>query len=319
MIPTYNCAKYLKENLQSLLAQAPDPEVMQIEVIDDHSTQDDPATVVKTIGKGRVTFYQQPKNVGYIQNFETCLLRAKGKLVHLLHGDDGVRTGFYQKIQAAFEENPTLGAAFCRSLYIDEESHWQGLSPLERRQSGVLENWLEKIASGQRVTTPSVVVKRAVYENLGGFDRRFSCAGEDWEMWVRIATSFPVWFEVEPLALYRVKRAGSLTEKSAQTGRLVKDMRLATNIISTYLPEYIQAEKMQKVLREARCTYARWALESSQEMCMQGRYSEVLSHALEAIKCNPSIGTSYKIANLILWQGLVLRAGALLRSYRTYL
>ena len=28
--------------------------------------------------------------------------------------------------------------------------------------------------------------------------------GEDWEMWVRIAAHFPVWYEPEPLALYRV-------------------------------------------------------------------------------------------------------------------
>jgi hypothetical protein len=28
----------------------------------------------------------------------------------------------------------------------------------------------------------------SIYEEIGGFDRRLSCAGEDWEMWVRIAT-----------------------------------------------------------------------------------------------------------------------------------
>ena len=42
MIPTYNCADYLHETLKSVLAQDPGSEVMQIEVIDDCSTQDDP-------------------------------------------------------------------------------------------------------------------------------------------------------------------------------------------------------------------------------------------------------------------------------------
>ena len=45
MIPTYNCAKYLRETLASVLAQDPGAEVMQIEVVDDRSTQDDPAAV----------------------------------------------------------------------------------------------------------------------------------------------------------------------------------------------------------------------------------------------------------------------------------
>ena len=35
MIPTYNCAALLRQTLESVLAQDPGPEVMQIEVIDD--------------------------------------------------------------------------------------------------------------------------------------------------------------------------------------------------------------------------------------------------------------------------------------------
>ena len=69
MIPTYNCAQYLRETLASVLAQDPGPEIMQIELIDDHSTDDDPAAVVAELGQGRVGFYQQPKNVGVPKNF----------------------------------------------------------------------------------------------------------------------------------------------------------------------------------------------------------------------------------------------------------
>jgi glycosyltransferase involved in cell wall biosynthesis len=42
MIPTYNCASYLRETLASVLAQDLGSDVMQIEVVDDCSTQDDP-------------------------------------------------------------------------------------------------------------------------------------------------------------------------------------------------------------------------------------------------------------------------------------
>ena len=71
MIPTYNCAGYLRQTLASVLAQDPGSEFMQIEVVDDHSTRDDPAAVVEELGHGRVGFYRQPENVGYIRNFET--------------------------------------------------------------------------------------------------------------------------------------------------------------------------------------------------------------------------------------------------------
>ena len=98
MIPTYNCAAYLRETLASVLAQDPGPDVMQIEVVDDHSTKDDPEAVVAEVGHGRVTFYRQPQNVGHTENFATCLQRSRGRLIHLLHGDDGVRDGFYRKM-----------------------------------------------------------------------------------------------------------------------------------------------------------------------------------------------------------------------------
>jgi glycosyltransferase involved in cell wall biosynthesis len=239
MIPTYNCASYLRETLASVLAQDGHINIMQIEVVDDCSTRDDPAKVVEELGRGRVEFYRQPKNQGYIRNFETCLQRSRGHLIHLLHGDDYVREGFYDRLQQGFETSPGIGAAFCRTIYVDEQGHWHYVSPLEQSTSGILSNWLQNIAAGQRVCTPSVVVRREVYEELGGFDRRLSCAGEDWEMWVRIATRYAFWFEVEPLAAYRMRRADSLTAGSAPTGELVRDMRKATEIVESYLPNYL--------------------------------------------------------------------------------
>lgn len=77
MIPTYNCAQYLRKTLESVLAQDPGQERMQIEVVDDCSTEDDPQSVVDELGRGRVSFFRQSQNVGLVRNFETCLLRSK--------------------------------------------------------------------------------------------------------------------------------------------------------------------------------------------------------------------------------------------------
>src|SRR5206468_9339134 len=42
MIPTYNCGDYLRRTLQSVLAQDPGPDQMQIEVVDGSSTKHNP-------------------------------------------------------------------------------------------------------------------------------------------------------------------------------------------------------------------------------------------------------------------------------------
>ena len=186
MIPTYHCARYLGETLRSVLAQDAGPDAMQIEVVDDHSTQDDPESVVREVGRGRVGFFRQPANVGITRNFATCIARSRGRLVHLLHGDDLVRDGFYASLQRAFDADPAIGAAFCRQIFVNGNGDWIDLSPLEQPRSGRLEGALERLATEQRIMTPSIVVRRDVYEALGGFDDRLRCS-EDWEMWVRIA------------------------------------------------------------------------------------------------------------------------------------
>src|SRR5688572_7278421 len=134
MIPTYNCARYLREALSSVLAQDPGSEIMQIEVVDDCSS-DAPGLVVSELCGDRVSFFQQQQNVGHIDNFATCLKRSRGRLVHLLHGDDYVRDGFYRNMQSAFEQRPDIGAAFCRQIFMDELGHWQSISTLEQAKS----------------------------------------------------------------------------------------------------------------------------------------------------------------------------------------
>ncbi|MEG3439696.1 glycosyltransferase [Pannus brasiliensis CCIBt3594] len=247
MIPAYNRGDYLRETLADVLAQDPGPEIMQIEVIDDCSPEEDLEAIVREVGGGRVGFYRQPYNVGHVKNFQTGLERSTGRLIHLLHGDDRVRPGFYEKMRAAFARHPEIGAAFCRHIFIDERGHWLYLSSLERSTDGILENWLERIAVEQRIQTPSIVVRREVYERLGGFDRRLPGSCEDWEMWVRIAARYPVWYDTEPLALYRV-HANSITGGQLGSAADLRDARRAIAIFEADLPAGSAARLTAKAL-----------------------------------------------------------------------
>lgn len=298
MIPTYNCAHYLRETLAGVLAQDPGPELMQIEVVDDCSTGDDPAAVVEELGRGRVAFYRQPRNLGYIHNFETCLQRSRGRLVHLLHGDDSVRDGFYRAMGRAFDSHPEIGAAFCRTIYIDEEGHWQSISPLEQPQSGILSNWLERIAVYQRLQVASIVVRRDVYERLGGFDTRMSCWCEDWEMWIRIAAHYPVWFEAEPLALYR-QHSSSLTGRSIRSGANIRDVRKAIGIYQSYLPRPIGGE----LARRAREFYAAYAVHTAEELLLAGDREGARAQVREALRCSRSLNVLWLVARLLIESG----------------
>lgn len=283
MIPTYNCAGYLHETLSSVLSQAPEPEVMQIAVIDDCSTQDDPQAVVEELGQGRVEFYQQNENVGNTKNYATCLHLSCGTLIHLLHGDDLVKDGFYVRMQQAFETLQPIGAAFCRQLFIDGHGKNLGQSDLEQLESGVLNNWLERISTMQIIQTPSIVVRRDVYEQLEGFDERLNFL-EDWEMWIRIASYYPIWYETEPLAIYRRERPNSLTIQSRKNGKNIAEINKVINICQSYLPLEIK----KTISKKARMNWASLYLEYVLNLLNSGRRLEALSQLKEIFLLYPS-------------------------------
>jgi glycosyltransferase involved in cell wall biosynthesis len=297
MIPTFHCARFLRQTLESVLSQDPGPEVMQIEVVDDCSVQDDPESVVRAVAGERVRFFRQPKNVGHTRNIETCLQHARGHLVHLLHGDDAVRSGFYRKMSRPFAENPKLGAAFCRNITMDSAGNWLGIAPLQQPQSGLLPDLVERLAVGQCIQTPAMVVRREVYETLGSFDRRLSWT-EDWEMWARIAMHYPVWCEAEPLALYRMHDTSN-TGRYSRTGETVLDLKRLFEIVEGYVPN----GRGKRLCREGRERYARRGLDTARRLLRQRDIAAAANQMRASLALCLNLRLLARAASLLAWAG----------------
>jgi glycosyltransferase involved in cell wall biosynthesis len=253
MIPVYNCSTYLSDTIKSVLIQNIPESLMQIEVVDDASTDADVESIVRLLGKGRVKYYRQPANVGSLRNFETCISRSKGELIHLLHSDDLVEIGYYKKIESLFVQYPGIGAAFCSFSFIDDSGKILSYKETRHDAEGIVEDFLLKISEQNCVQYASITVKREVYEKLGSFYG--STGGEDWEMWIRIAARFPVAYSPEKLARYR-QHGDSITALKFLNGQMIKDIRRVIDIAKQYLPE----EQKQSVNKRARKYYAWYCL-----------------------------------------------------------
>jgi len=264
MIPTYNNDDYLPRTLTAVLEQALPADEMQIEVVDDCSTAGDAGSLVRKIAGDRVAYFRQPANLGVAQNLSNCIARSRGQLVHLLHGDDFVLPGFYERLGQGFAAAEEIGLAFCRYSYIDQNGTEIDRAPLEQKTPGPLPDRLRRLASEQRICAPSVVVRRTAYERLGGFDRRLRCT-EDWEMWVRIAAAFPVWYEPATLACYRMHDAGN-TGRNVSSGDDMAYTGKAIDLFADYLPAAIAGD----VTRRARETYACAALDMAYSLWQAG-------------------------------------------------
>jgi protein O-GlcNAc transferase len=234
VIPTYDRPEWLAHCLTSVLAQAPGPEEMQILVMDDASPTD-LAPIIDRISQGRAQYYRSPQNLNQPGIFNLGLQMAVGEWIHLLHDDDWVLPGFYQKMQQALENQPAgIGAACCRYAMTDAVGNWQGVSPSLHPVAGILPRWLHTIGTQNPLNPPAVVVRRSVYETLGGYhpDLGFT---SDWEMCKRIATNYRWWYLPETLVCYR-RHGESATEYFAQTQQQQAQILRAIEISKSYLP-----------------------------------------------------------------------------------
>jgi glycosyltransferase involved in cell wall biosynthesis len=282
MIPTYNCDDRFEQTLRSVLDQDPGSERMQIEIVDDSSTSHRHEEIVRRLSPSRVVIHRQSSNVGLAANWNTCIARSRGQWVHILHQDDLVLPGFYERLAHA-AERPDIGAAFCRHNFIDGEGRRTETSFLERPTAGMLADWLRTISRMQRVHCPAIAVRRDVYEHLGGF-RADLCFALDWEMWVRIAASYPVWFEPEPLACYRIHQ-GNETARLQQEGRDLADVRKALRIIQGHLAPGLRHEAGRTQFAHSRDAEIRAATLAFSE----GYLGRGMNHLHRAFTCDPAL------------------------------
>ncbi len=223
---------------------------MQIAVVDDASPNGKAKATVERLGNGRVEFHGHDRNVGLAANWNRCLALSRGHWVHVLHQDDFVLPGFYDLMARADKESPEVGSAFCHFSLVDELGNWRGLSKLERKTAGLLDCWLGQISRRQAVQCAAVVVKREVYEQIGGY-RNDLCFVLDWEMWVRIAANFPVWYEPTVLACYRTHDS-SETSRLKSLGRTLADIHTGVGIVRGYLPAEHRAHAGIDLISEER-------------------------------------------------------------------
>jgi glycosyltransferase involved in cell wall biosynthesis len=281
MIPTFNDGDYIIECIKSVLAQAPDPETMQICVCDDCSVDQNTSQKIKEIAGNRVEYYRHPQQVGHIRNFNTCLHKAKGHLVHILHGDDQLRLGFYEKLTRVFESNQDIGAAFTRFIYIDDKGHWRALSGLEMDKPGIFHSFLPQVAVRHFILSAAMVVRRQVYENVGGFCPQVP-SYEDWDMWKRVGTVSSVWYDPYPFVLYR-KHRQTMSIYNLDRHFTIDGISKSIELSRSYLPLHSR----EKWIKQAKQIGARLATQQGKAYVNQNKYRISWRYIERAFKLYP--------------------------------
>ena len=237
IIPAYNAGVYLKETLESALAQTYTS--LEIIVVDDGST-DDTASLVKSFGE-RVKLVSQ-KNAGCSAARNTGIRNATGDLVAFLDSDDLWAPEKLSTQVSVFKPH--------EGFNYTNRSNFGILGALSEHQSDgvkhhngmIFERLLEE---GNFVTTSSVLMERSWCLELGTFRESLKVA-EDWDLWLRSCERKPVSFCQQSLVRYRI-HTGNISRTS------ILNMFDAQNwIVDAMLEKHGASFAVEKLRRNAK-------------------------------------------------------------------
>jgi glycosyltransferase involved in cell wall biosynthesis len=219
---------WLREALSGPLGTGLGPSDMQIALVDDASERTSGGDVEifwRECEERGIQIHRFTKRAGLAGNWNRCLQLSRGHLVHILHQDDRVRPEFYKATVAGLEAAPSAGASFTQHMLIGDNEASIRSGRLDRAEPGLLDDWLEGVVANLTIQSATIVVRRAVYEQLGGFDETYNYF-PDQDMWQRIAAEYPLWFDPGPLAESRVCERSGAGDRIRRIGSWLEMRRL---------------------------------------------------------------------------------------------
>jgi len=210
-LATFNGAKYLKEQLDSLLYQTFMPD--EIVVSDDNSTDETPIILKQFQSQYPHLFrvFLHNNRIGFIRNFERCLKEARGDLVALCDQDDVWLPEKLAKQVAVFNEHPEVGLVFCDLRVVDsilqpiQDSFWKVLG---FKGSGLLPKEFNlRLLRRNVVTGSTLVIRREVLKRAFPFPN--SLPHDHW-LAILGSTLWRAYAIPDSLVLYRQHKSNAI-------------------------------------------------------------------------------------------------------------
>lgn len=205
VIPTFNNVATLAEAVASVRDQHWDD--LEIVVVDDGSTDETPRVLEALSGPDLRVIRQA--NAGPAAARNAGLQATRNEWIAFLDADDQWLPGKLLTQFNALEQHPDATFCFSDVLERTPDGNDQILRCRQPMRSVLLE-----LLWGNLFSTPTLLVRRACFEEAGAFDISLR-TGEDWDMWLRLAARYEGLFVCEPLV--RVVRSAEPLKYKVET------------------------------------------------------------------------------------------------------
>lgn len=195
IIPAFNAKRYLRETLESVLAQThPSFEVI---AVDDGSTDATPEVLGEYAGRIRVL---RQANAGRAAACNAGARMAEAEWLAFIDADD---LWSPEKLEIQLRNCAQFAISHTNSYFFGENCQEVTKTDITPQYGGWV---LDRLLVGNFITTSTVMLRRDVYFEFGGFDRGYYFA-EDWPLWLRVCAKYELGYVAQPLGRYRVHAA----------------------------------------------------------------------------------------------------------------
>ncbi|HZW62183.1 MAG TPA: glycosyltransferase family 2 protein [Flavobacteriaceae bacterium] len=211
VIPLYNKENYIEKTLHSVLNQAfQDFEVI---VVNDGSTDKSPEKV-RAFKDSRIRLISI-ENSGVSHARNTGILEAKADFIAFLDADDLWEKNHLKDLLQLIQNFPNCG--LYATAYVKKsgerflECKFKDI-PKGFEWSGIVQNYFESSIYNSIAWASAVAIPKNTFETIGLFDDTITLgAGEDTDMWIRIALKHPIAFSNKVSAIHNLHAENRLS------------------------------------------------------------------------------------------------------------
>lgn len=216
IVPNYNHAPYLRQRVDSILAQT--FQDFELILLDDCSTDDSRSILSQYANNGRVRVEFNETNSGSpFRQWAKGVRKSEGKYIWIAESDDYADEHLLERLVAVLESDETLAFAYCRSWRVDESGNRVSFEDQGRPHDDPRRWEADYVADGREEclkyftydnivsNASSAVLRRGAWDEAGGVDETM-CTSGDWKLWAALAMTGKIAYLSEPLNYYRKHR-----------------------------------------------------------------------------------------------------------------
>jgi glycosyltransferase involved in cell wall biosynthesis len=199
VLPTYNGEKFIRQAIESCLAQS--WQDFELVVVNDASTDSTPE-IVRSYLDQRIILVQNTKNETLPGALNTGFRQARGDYFIWMADDDRWAIDAFEILGSYLGEHQEEAGVFADYGRIDEDGNF-----IERIS-------LDHLDPTQLKNTHAFLYRKEVFQALNGYDRQYFLI-EDYEFWLRVWKEYKIsYVHTENPLYYLRERGGSLTDSN---------------------------------------------------------------------------------------------------------